>query len=157
MMNGNANQQMEELQTIANNAQARLNQRQGTSTQQVLMVELRQVPRVDSNITHQAPPCAPEPHIPSRLTGIPTARRHSRRNRTTQPLQQHIPSHSKDQPTSSTTSTEHLLQGLCGRRPTPRSMPISTHLGKPWEDMAGQRCCQNTQLAASPTKGGTGR
>ena len=49
MMNhDNPNQQMEELQTIVNNAQAHLNQQQTTSTQQIPRVDLQQVPRVDT-------------------------------------------------------------------------------------------------------------
>ena len=68
MMNDSANQQMEELQKIVNNAQAHLHQRQTTSTQPVLRVELQQVPRVDTNDPHQAPPRATETHTPSRTT-----------------------------------------------------------------------------------------
>jgi len=39
MMDDNSNQQMEELQTIVNNAQAHLNQQQTTNTQQVPTVD----------------------------------------------------------------------------------------------------------------------
>ena len=73
MMNGNANQQMKELQSIATNAQAHLHQRQATSTQQVPRVESQQVPRVDTNAPQQAPPRTSAPHTPSRPAGMPTA------------------------------------------------------------------------------------
>ena len=66
MMNGNANQQIAELQTTVNNAQAHLNQQQDTCTQQVPRVESHHVPRVDTNAPHQAPPRAPVAHTPSR-------------------------------------------------------------------------------------------
>jgi hypothetical protein len=68
MMNDSANQQMEELRRIVNNAQAHLHQRQTTSMQPVLRVELQQVLRVDTNDPHQAPPRTTETHTPSRMT-----------------------------------------------------------------------------------------
>ena len=80
MMNGNANQQMKELQSIANNAHAHLNQQLATSKQQVPRVESKQVPRVDTNTPHQAPTHAPAPHTPSRPAGTPTAQQRSHCN-----------------------------------------------------------------------------
>ena len=54
MMNhDNPNQQMEELQTIVNNAQAHLNQQQTTSTQQVPTVDSQQVPILTLHSRHR--------------------------------------------------------------------------------------------------------
>ena len=80
MMNENPNQQMEELQTIVNNAHAYLNQRKETNSHQVQRVESRQVPRVDTNEPKQTPPRPSDTHTPNRMRETPTARQHSRPN-----------------------------------------------------------------------------
>ena len=73
MMNENPNQQMEELQTIVNNAHAHLNQRKETNLHQVPRVESWQVPRVDTNEPKQTPPRPLDNHTPNRTSDTPTA------------------------------------------------------------------------------------
>jgi hypothetical protein len=73
MMNENPNQQMEELQTIVNNAHAHLNQQKETNSQQVPRVESRQVQRVDTNEPNKAPPRPSDNHTPNRMNDTPTA------------------------------------------------------------------------------------
>ena len=80
MINENPNQQMEELQTIVNNAHAHLNQQKETNSHQVQRVESRQVPRVDTNEPKQTPPRQSDNHTPNRMSDTPTARRRSRCN-----------------------------------------------------------------------------
>jgi len=74
MMNENPNQQMGELQTIFNNAQAHLNQRKEINLQQVPRVESQQVSRVDTYEPNQAPLRPSDNHTPTRITDTPTAR-----------------------------------------------------------------------------------
>ena len=80
MMNGNPDQQMEELMTIVNNTQTHLNQRKERNLQQVPRVETQQVPRVDTNEPIQAPMRPSDNHNPNRTTNKTMNRRRSRRH-----------------------------------------------------------------------------
>jgi len=77
MMNENPNQQMEELQTLVNDAYTHLNQRKDINLQQVPRVNSRQVSRVDTNVPNQTPPRPSDNHTPHRLNDTPTTRQHS--------------------------------------------------------------------------------
>jgi hypothetical protein len=72
MMNGNPDQQMEELMTIVNNTQTPLNQQKERTLQQVPRVETQQVPRVDTNEPIQAPTRPLDAHKPNRTTDMTT-------------------------------------------------------------------------------------
>ena len=145
MMNGNPDQQMEELMTIVNNTQTHLNQQKERTLQQVPRVETQQVPRVDTNEPSQAPTRPSDTHTPNRTTGMTTS------------APQPFASHCEDKPTRSNTGNEYTIQGTDDQRAPTHYLPTPTHQVQHREDQTGQRRHHTTQLATFTQQDGTKR